>query len=181
MSLPIVVVLPAPLTPATMITVGLAVPSAPPITSGFCSGASRSVMASASSPFTAAGSVALASFTRRFRSASKWAVAPTPASAISSADSRSSYSASSMRVPVKTVAMLLPVLRRPCLRRSNQPARAASAGTGAGASAGAAGAAATGVAGGFFLKKLNIGRARRAAYIMRGSGALAQLVRATES
>ena len=85
-SLPMVVVLPAPLTPVTMITVGLAAP----IISGFCSGSSRSVMASASSAFTAAGSVALLSLTRRLRSSSSCCVAATPASAISSADSRSS-------------------------------------------------------------------------------------------
>ena len=126
------VVLPAPLTPATMITVGLAWPSAPPMTSGRCSGASSSAMASASSAFTAAGSVALASLTRRFRSSSRHCVAGTPVSAISSADSRSSYSASSMRVPVKTWAMLAPVLRRPCARRSSQPLRGSAAGAAVG-------------------------------------------------
>ena len=118
-SLPIEVVLPAPLTPATMTTVGLCCP----ISSGFCSGVSSVVSDSTSSALTAAGSVARASFTLRLRSASKNSVAFTPVSAISSADSRSSYSASSMRVPVKTPAMLLPVFCKPCLSRASQELR----------------------------------------------------------
>jgi hypothetical protein len=77
-----------------------------------------------------------------------------------------------MRVPVKTWVMLLPVLRSPCLRRSNQRARgsaAGAAGSGAGSGAAARTAAGTGDGGGtaaagsgagrgagFFLKKLNI-------------------------
>ena len=123
-SLPMLVVLPAPLTPATMMTVGWYCPT----TSGFSSGASRSAMASCSSALTWAGSVARASLTRRFRSASRVSVAGTPASAISSAVSKSSYNASSMRVPVKTVVMLLPVFFRPLFRRSSQPLRAAGVG-----------------------------------------------------
>jgi hypothetical protein len=108
-------------------------------------------------------------------------VAATPASAISSAASRSSYSASSMRVPVKTCAMPEPVLRRPWRRRSNQRPRGGASGTGASTGAGAAegtdgasaisapgglGAVVAGTAqasgagpsagGGFFLKKLNM-------------------------
>ena len=173
-SLPMEVVLPAPLTPATMMTVG----ACAPITRGFSSGRSRSASASASSALTAAGSVALASLTRRLRSASRCCVARTPVSAISSASSSSSYSASSILVPVKTVAMLPPVLRRPVRRRSIQPWRApAASGLGAGsgvpggrsgagvAAAAGAGAAVVGASAGgggvgtagFFLKKLNIG------------------------
>ena len=85
-SLPMEVVLPAPLTPATMMTVGLC----SPITSGFSKGRSRSAMASASRPLTAAGSVVFWSLTRFFRSASRCSVALTPVSAISKAVSSSS-------------------------------------------------------------------------------------------
>ncbi len=122
------VVLPAPLTPATMITVGWYSPT----TSVFSSGFSRSVMASASRPLTWAGSVARASFTRRRRSSSRKVVAATPASAISSAVSRSSYSASSIFVPVKTLLMPLPVFFRPVRRRLSQPLRAGAAASSAG-------------------------------------------------
>jgi hypothetical protein len=85
-SLPIEVVLPAPLTPATMITVGWCSPTI----SARSSGASRSTIASASKALTCAGSVEPAAFTRCFRSLSRCSVARTPASAISSADSSSS-------------------------------------------------------------------------------------------
>ena len=156
------VVLPAPLTPTTIITVGVCSPTTRARSSDF----NRSAMASISSAFTAAGSVALVSLTRRFRSASRASVAGSPASASSSADSSSSYNASSTWVPVKTCAMLEPVLRRPARRRSSQPARGAGPTGGAGsgvvktgaASATGAGAAGTGdgAAGGFFLKKLNM-------------------------
>src|SRR2546427_426011 len=128
------VVLPAPLTPATMITVGWC----SPMTSGFSSGRSRSARASASSALTAAGSVALASLTRRRRSASRCSVALTPVSAISRASSSSSYSASLICVPVKTVAMLLPVLRRPVLRRCIQFWRLAPSASGLAVGSGAA-------------------------------------------
>jgi hypothetical protein len=57
----------------------------------------------------------------------------TPVSAISNAVSRSSYKASSICVPVKTVAMLAPVLRKPVLSLSIQELRA---GAGAGEAAG---------------------------------------------
>ena len=71
-------------------------------------------------------------------------VAFTPVSAISKAASSSSYSASSMRVPVNTCAMLEPVLRKPERKRSSQPFL--SAGTSRGAL----------VSGVRFLKKLNM-------------------------
>ena len=154
------VVLPAPLTPTTMITVGVSRPTA----SARSSGASRSAIASTSSVLTASGSVAPASLTRRFRSPSRKPVALTPASAISSAASSSSYSASSIFVPVKTLAMPEPVLRNPLRSLSSQPLRGGSgaASTTGGAStagkgAGAAGAA-SGAGGAFFLKKLNMAR-----------------------
>ena len=108
------------------------------------------------------GSVVLLSLTRRFRSSSKNCVAAVPVSAIKSAASRSSYSASSICVPVKTDAMLLPVLRKPALSLSSQALRGGSVATATAAAAGTADAAATtgdasgDVAGGFFLKKLNI-------------------------
>ena len=82
-----------------------------------------------------------------------------------------------MRVPVKTVAMLLPVLRSPARSRSSQPLRSgagssAGAGSGVGSGVGSSGegiAADAGDAGvsagagaGFYLKKLNIvGSGRR--------------------
>src|SRR5574343_19318 len=85
---PMVVVLPAPFTPATMITVG------PPcwlaISSPCSRGDNRSVIAAASRPLTAAGSVVLVVLTRCFRSLSRCCVAPTPVSAINSSLSRSS-------------------------------------------------------------------------------------------
>ena len=60
------------------------------------------------------------SLTRRRTSASKCSVALTPVSAIKSAVSRSSYSCSSIRLPVNTVEMLEPVLRRPSCSLLNQ-------------------------------------------------------------
>ena len=114
-------------------------------------------------------------------------MAATPVSAISSADSSSSYSASSMRAPVKTCAMPAPVLRRPWRRRLNQPAAVcfghgcrhgrfgghAEAATGrAAASPGTAAAGAAAAGGGFFLKKLNIGRERVAGAGPAGVGPL---------
>ena len=92
-------------------------------------------MASANSARTAATSVARASFTRRLRSTSRNCVALTPVSAISSASSSSSYSASSIRVPVKTVVRPEPVFFNPVRKRSSQRARlaAVSAATFAGA------------------------------------------------
>ena len=78
--------------PATMITVGVWCPTS----SGFSSGDSRSVMALISRFLTCSGAVALASFDALFRSSSSHSVAATPASAISKADSNSSYSASSI-------------------------------------------------------------------------------------
>ena len=80
------VVLPAPLTPATMITVGLN----SPIDKPFCSGVSNSVMDSISNCLTAAGSVVWVSLTRRLRSCNKCSVALTPESAINRAVSSSS-------------------------------------------------------------------------------------------
>ena len=115
-SLPMDVVFPAPLTPATMITVGVCSPTV----SVFCNGASNSVMACANSALTAAGSVVEASFTRCFKSFSRYSVAATPVSAISNAVSSSSYSASSIRVPVNTLLMLWPVLCRPLPKRCIQ-------------------------------------------------------------
>ena len=103
------VVLPAPLTPTTIITVGIALPT----TKDFSSGASKSATASASKPLTADASVARDSFTRLFKSSSRNSVAFTPASAISNAASSSSYSVSSICVPVNTCVMLVPVLRKP--------------------------------------------------------------------
>jgi hypothetical protein len=142
-SLPMLVVLPAPLTPATMITVGCCAP----MVSGFSSGLSSSASASTSSALTAAGSVVPVSLTRRLRSSSRNCVAFTPASAISSASSSCSYSASSMRAPVNTVARFEPVLRRPARSLPSQPWRAwgAEAAAGVGSPVGP-----------FFLKRLNI-------------------------
>src|SRR5574337_81217 len=60
---------------------------------------------------------------------------------MSSASSSSSYSASLICVPVKTVAMELPVLRRPMFRRSIQPWRVPS---GLGVGSGTAGGACSG-------------------------------------
>lgn len=85
-NLPMEVVLPAPFTPATMITVGVY----SPITSGFSSGLSTSAMASASSTLTWEASVAMLALTRRRRSSRRNSVAFTPVSAINSADSSSS-------------------------------------------------------------------------------------------
>ena len=104
-------------------------------------------------------------------------MALTPASACSSAASNDSYRSSSIRVPVNTVAMDAPVLRRPCVRRCSQPARgplaglavaatgtvpapgvAAEPGVGAGAGAKACVGPEAATAGGAFLrKKLNMG------------------------
>jgi len=118
------------------------------------------------------------SLTRRLRSCNKWAVALTPVSASNKAVSNSSYSASSICVPVNTVAMLEPVLRSPALSLSSQPCRVASAcgGTQAAEAAAEAVPAAAGVAptavseageetgaamacgvGDFLRKKLNMG------------------------
>ena len=117
-------------------------------------------MASISKPLTCSGAVAFASLTRFFRSCSKNSVAPTPASAMRRADSSSSYRASSICVPVKTWAMLEPVLRRPWRSLSNHDWRsglacvAVTAGEGAsvavdatGVDAGAVGAGRTGAGG----------------------------------
>jgi hypothetical protein len=83
-----------------------------------------------------------AAFTRCFRSFNRCSVARTPVSAISSADSSSSYRSSSMRAPVNTCAMPLPVRARPLRRRWNQASRGAST---AGATKGAAATAGGGV------------------------------------
>ena len=113
------VVLPAPFTPATMITVGVCWP----MTRGFSSGLSMVSSASASSHLTAAGDWARPVFTRSRRSFSSCVVASTPVSAISRASSSSSYSDSVICVPVKTVEMLEPVLRRPRLSLETQSLR----------------------------------------------------------
>ena len=121
-------------------------------------------------------------------------MAGTPASAISSADSSSSYSASSMRVPVKTWAMPVPVLRRPWRRRcepaaarrgvgaARLPGGTASAQRRPGARRSGAGATAAlrrhrrwpvqalARGGGFFLKKLNMGSGRVAGGHARAEG-----------
>ena len=97
-SLPMVVVLPAPLTPAIIITSG----SWRPSSSGFSSGRSRSVISTFSAALTAAASSSLSSLTLRRRPSSRNWVASMPASAISSADSSSSYRSSSILAPTNS-------------------------------------------------------------------------------
>src|ERR1019366_1076936 len=64
-------------------------------------------------------------------------VAAAPASACSSAASRSSYIAASMVAPTKTSAMLEPVRRRPVRRRASQSRRSSAKGSAEGIGAGA--------------------------------------------
>ena len=118
-NLPMEVVLPAPLTPATMMTVGVC----SPMTSGFCSGCSKSAMASTNSARTCAGSLARAALARSRKSASKKPVACMPASAMSKASCSSSYSDSSTWLAPKAALMLLPVFFKPALRRLSQSLR----------------------------------------------------------
>ena len=167
-SLPIEVVLPAPLTPATMMTVG----RCSPITSAFSSGCSRLVSVAVSMFFNATGCVTPVSFTLRRNSSSRYWVAGTPASDINSASSRLSYSASSMTEPPKTMEMLEAVLPRLALSLSTHFCRAGGVAGATGISMGVTsalpmsepllpltgigGGAVIGAAGGFFLKKLNM-------------------------
>src|SRR6185369_2221434 len=166
-SLPIDVVLPDPFTPATMMIVG----RCSPMTSVFSSGRNNCVSESARMFLTCTGRVAPLAWTRRLTSSSRYWVAFTPVSAISSALSSSSYRWSSICAPVKTREMLDPVLRSPALSFSSQRWRSGAIGAGTGISiactralpirlppcgAGGAGTGAAGGGVGFFLKKLNI-------------------------
>ena len=173
-SLPMLVVLPAPLTPATMTTVGVCWP----ITKGFCSACNNSVNEAISAFFRATGWVMPLDLARWRKSLIRVSVACTPASAISSAPSRFSYKASSTWLPPKTPEMLLAVLPKPALSLSSHFCRSGGVALGAGMSIAAAstlpiiepaGKASDGDAvaasetgtvaegGVFFLKKLNIG------------------------
>ena len=91
---------------------------------------SKSVMASIKRVLTAAGSVVLFALTRVLRSCNKCSVAFTPVSANSKAVSSSSYKASSICVPVKTDAILPPVLRNPALSLLSHDWRGPSDGSG---------------------------------------------------
>ena len=115
-SLPIDVVLPAPLTPATMMTNGLC----PVTASGRSSGASSAASSTASASFSACGVSIRSLFARvRSRAMSVW-VASRPASAEMSTVSRSSNSCSSTFVPPKSPVSCEPVFLRPRLSRSSQ-------------------------------------------------------------
>ena len=142
------VVLPAPLTPVTITTVGWA----GPMGRVFSKGSSSSVSTVVSRARSSVGVCAWADLARWRSCAIKYAVAETPVSAMSRAFSRSSNKASSMRLPPKTEAMPEAVLPRPAFRRLSQPWRAAAGGA-AGSGVTAPGA---GVAGVDFLKKLNM-------------------------
>ena len=114
-SLPMVVVFPAPFTPATMTTVGLFTSS----DHSPCKGSSTSVSTSVSNSLTCAGWVLPLALTRNFKACKTACVAGIPASAINSADSSSSNSASSMTLPPNTPAMLLPVRCKLLRKRPN--------------------------------------------------------------
>ena len=107
-----VVVLPAPLTPATIITVGVVLADRPAASPAAAAGR-RSHRPAAPCTCGRVGRAALLAPAASGRPAGTRSPC-TPASAISSAASSSSYSASSICAPVNTCEMLEPVLRRPC-------------------------------------------------------------------
>ena len=116
-SLPILVVLPAPFTPATISTSG----RWPSISSSFSSGCNNSVSTCLSAARTPCAS-SMRSFLIFARSACMiCSVALTPTSAISKASSSDSNSASSTFTPMNTWRKFVPVLLSPARRRAIQP------------------------------------------------------------
>ena len=116
-SLPILVVLPAPLTPVTINTKGRWASTS----RVFSKGCSNSIKMRLSAVCTSWAS-SIFSFLTRARSAFiTRSVALTPTSAIKSASSRDSNKASSTRTPTNTWRKLVPVLLKPLRRRANQP------------------------------------------------------------
>ncbi len=117
-SLPIEVVFPAPLTPATMITNGLCAVT----WNGRSSGARSRASSPANASFSADG-VSMRSWPARARSrSSSLRVASRPASAEMSAVSSASNSSASTRAPTNSPASCEPVCFSPRLRRSNHEA-----------------------------------------------------------
>ena len=126
-SLPMVVVLPVPLTPTTRMTCGLCAPST---TSGLATGASTRSTSLLSTERTSSALMSLSK--RPLRSAvMMFSAVPTPRSASMSRSSRSSSVAASsfflVKMPVMPSESFADVLPRPCLRRPNQPAALAGA------------------------------------------------------
>src|SRR5437868_6474192 len=134
------VVLPAPLTPAIIITSGCSRPSS----MVFSSGRNRSVSKSRSATRTPSAASMRSFLTRRRSSPSRYSVASTPASAISSAVSSASNRASSTFTPTNSVLMLRLVLDSPVRRRCIQPRLASGLGAGGGASSSSASAVISG-------------------------------------
>ena len=124
-SLPMLVVLPAPLMPASMMTKGVPLSGR---TSGCSSGRMCSCNASLSDWRSSAPSLRPLSETRRRTSSINCSVASIPMSLVSSTVSSSSYRSSSILPPPNTPASDLAMwsrdLVRPCLRRAAQPALA---------------------------------------------------------
>ncbi|CRM90415.1 hypothetical protein [Pseudomonas sp. 22 E 5] len=121
-SLPMVVVLPAPLTPTTRITNGLF----GVITSGASTGFNIAASSACRDLYSASASVSCLRATFWVRLWMITAVASTPTSAVSRRVSMSSSSSSSMTfLPRNRLAMPSPmlalVLLRPCLRRAKKP------------------------------------------------------------
>ena len=145
-SLPIEVVLPAPLTPAIMMMKG----AFELTSSGTSSGSKSSCSASASACWIASGVSSFSRLARALSASSRWVVASRPTSLVSSRVSSSSSSSSST-LPREKIDLSLPpnwarVRDRPASRRSRHE--------GAGAAA-AAGAVSAG--GADFLRKPNMG------------------------
>src|SRR3990167_4557447 len=128
-SLPMVVVLPAPLTPTTRITNGLL---AALICSGFSTGRSSAASSSCSALYRAPLSASSLRATRLVRLCTMAVVASTPTSAVSRRVSISSSRSSSMAfLPRNRLAMPSPrlalVFDRPCLRQAKKLAFCSSA------------------------------------------------------
>ncbi len=156
-SLPMVVVLPAPLTPASIRMKGCS----GVMTSGDSSGASSPTRASFSASWSWVASVRPSRRTRFCRVSSRYSVASTPTSAVMRMVSSSSNSSASILRPAPNSPAIWPpsfsrVLASPAFSRWAQLRRGA-----AGLASAGAGEAGSGAAGGsedFDLKKLNTAR-----------------------
>jgi hypothetical protein len=122
------VVLPAPFTPAIIITSGWARPSI----RDFSSGLSRPTNKVRSAALTCCGSVSRSARTFSRSDSSRNSVASTPASDISRAVSSSSYRSSSILAPMKIPVRFELVFDRPLFRRVSQDFFAAASGAGGG-------------------------------------------------
>ena len=151
-----VVVLPAPLTPASMMTKGLWLLA--------CRGTSSGFKTANSSAFRADLSALVSSkfsrLTRFFKLSNSLCVAVTPISLVSKIVSNSSYVSASILPPPNSALSCPPscwrVLAKPCFRRCPQVNSFLGSVVTASAMAGAASVAEVTTSAGFFLKSLNI-------------------------